>query len=330
MTCKVRLKGSDTGFFCERGESLLDAAVRAGLGVDYGCNSGNCGRCIASLVEGEIRKTRHHDYPQSTTGVQGGFLMCCHEAASDLVLEVYLDERSEPIPEQGFSARVKKIDQTGDRLCVVSLRPPRSLRLRFLAGQYALLSGVRFDREECSIASCPCEQQRLELHIPRRRDAFSSYIFESCRVGDRINVTAPFGDFVFTEDFDRPLFLFAFESGFAPIKSLIEHITGQERETDLHLYRITTGDEPYLHNLCCSWADAFDGFAYEHLVAADDSAQALGACIRNALAGQPNLSASDAYFCVPQSAGDVVTEACLDRGFDSSRLFYEPIRGGVA
>ena len=170
MTCKVRLKDSDIEFFAERDESLLDAAIRAGLDMDYGCNSGNCGRCSAFVIEGEVRKTRYHDYSQSATGGRKGFLLCCHEAASDLVLEVRLSE--EPIPEQGFSAKVRKIDRVGDAVRIVSLRPPRSLRLRFLAGQYALLSGVQFDKEQCSIASCPCEQQRIELHVPRRRDAF--------------------------------------------------------------------------------------------------------------------------------------------------------------
>ncbi len=329
MTCKVRLKGSDVDFFAEQGESLLDAAIRVGLSVDYGCNNGNCGLCGASLIEGEVRKIRHQDYPQSAAGKQKSFLMCCHEALSDLVIEVCLDGRSEPIREQGFSARVRKLDRVGDRVRVVSLRLPRNLRLRFLAGQYAVLSGKRFDLEQCSIASCPCEQQRIELHVPRRRDAFARYIFESCRVGDRINVTAPFGNFVFTEDFDRPVLFFAFEVGFAPIKSLIEHITGQEHEINLRLYWMTVGDRPYLHNLCRSWADAFDGFSYSHLVVKDGSAAALGSCIQDTLAGQPGLSASDAYFCVPQASGDTVTEVCLGHGFDSSRLFYEPVRGGV-
>ena len=143
-------------------------------------------------------------------------------------------------------------------------------------------------------------------------------------------MTAPFGNFVFAEDFGRPAFFFAFESGFAPIKSLIEHITGQDHEMNLWLYWVTVGDRPYLHNLCRSWADAFDGFVYEHLVVKDDSVPTLGSRIQSALAGQPDLSASDAYFCVPRSAADTVTEIFLRHGFDPSRLFYEPVRGGVA
>lgn len=329
MSYRILLKGNGAVFFVGRNESLLDAVIRAGLNVNYGCSNGNCGRCKARLVEGNISQIRHSDYAQNAEEkTREGVLMCCHAAVSDLVLEVPVEKQSEPVPEQHFSARVRKVERVDGKVCIMSLRPPRNLRLRFLAGQYALLSGKNFDDEQCSISSCPCEKRQIEFHVPRKCNAFGDYAFEFCRVGDPVKVTAPFGDFFFSEDFSRPALFFAFGTGFAPIKSLVEHITGQEQETSLHLYRITTGGKPYLHNICRSWADAFDDFIYRHVVIGDSDGRDLQSRVRGLVEGLPGLNESDAYLCLPEPLMGIIAEACIGCGLDASRLFCEPVRGG--
>ena len=38
----------------QEGDTLLRAALRAGVGLSYECNSGGCGGCKFELLEGEV------------------------------------------------------------------------------------------------------------------------------------------------------------------------------------------------------------------------------------------------------------------------------------
>ncbi len=328
MAHKIRFQCSDCEVTARDDEPVLDAAVRAGLNVDYGCNNGNCGRCSARLLDGSITKIRHYDYVQSAAEKeQKQFLMCSYTAASDLVLDAQVGAQGTAIPEQCLRAKVREVTAVADEVRVLALRTPRSQRLRFLAGQYARLSDERFGEVQCSIASCPCEDRRLEFHVPRTRSAFSDYVFEQCRAGDELDVAAPFGHFVFSEERRRPALLIAFETGFAPVKSVIEHVTGQDEEVPLHLYRIAAAGKPYFDNLCRAWSDAFDRFAYTPMTLAADDGEAGAACARRIVEEHPDLSGSDVYVCAPPAIGDAVAHACLEHGLASDRLFRETLRG---
>jgi CDP-4-dehydro-6-deoxyglucose reductase len=50
LAAKVKLQPSGHDYFVEGKESLLDAALRAGFHVDYGCSSGNCGACKCRIL----------------------------------------------------------------------------------------------------------------------------------------------------------------------------------------------------------------------------------------------------------------------------------------
>ncbi|MGE5155569.1 MAG: 2Fe-2S iron-sulfur cluster-binding protein, partial [Bdellovibrio bacteriovorus] len=54
MAATVKLIPSGHEFFVEGQESILDASVRAGLKLSYGCSSGNCGTCKARVLSGEV------------------------------------------------------------------------------------------------------------------------------------------------------------------------------------------------------------------------------------------------------------------------------------
>jgi len=77
-------------FFVEGGDSLLEAALRAGLALDYGCSIGNCGQCRARIVSGQVQKIRHADYALTAAEKTAGVvLMCSNTAVTDLVIEAH-------------------------------------------------------------------------------------------------------------------------------------------------------------------------------------------------------------------------------------------------
>jgi len=49
MTFQIAVDQTDIAFPCEAGESVLDAAERAGYSLPYSCRKGICSTCEAEL-----------------------------------------------------------------------------------------------------------------------------------------------------------------------------------------------------------------------------------------------------------------------------------------
>jgi CDP-4-dehydro-6-deoxyglucose reductase len=254
VSAQVRLQPSGHEFFVEGADTILEAALRSGLALNYGCSSGNCGLCKARVVSGETQRVCHHDYSFSEAEKGMGYILTCsHTAVTDIVIEALEASRPGDIPLQVIEAKVKAIEPLGDALMRLHIQTPRSNRLRFLAGQSVSLD-LGDSTHEFPIASCPCDDRNLEFHIPAE-DAF----LQGLKKGDEIHVRGPYGEFVLRENTGRePLFI-ACGAGFAPVKSLIEHAMALDMFASIRLYRVSS---TYLSNLCRSWEDALDNFSH--------------------------------------------------------------------
>jgi CDP-4-dehydro-6-deoxyglucose reductase len=270
MAPHVKVMPGGQEFFVEGADTVLDAALHAGLGMAYGCSAGNCGECKARIVAGSVKQVRQHDYRLSEAEkAQGYALMCCCTALTDLVLEASVARFADEIPQQSITAQVRRMDSLSGEVMLLELLTPRTNRLRFLAGQSAqvALGGAQ---ATWPIASCPCEERRLHFHVRRMPgNILSDYVFERLRVGEAVALSGPVGDFVLREDSARPLVFVAWGwQGFAPVKSVIEHALAQEAAESIDLYWIgANAADHYYPKLCRSWAEAIDNFRYTPLIA---------------------------------------------------------------
>jgi CDP-4-dehydro-6-deoxyglucose reductase, E3 len=55
MSFKVTVQPANVSFDVNRDEAILPAAIRAGIGLPYGCRDGACGSCKSRLLEGRVR-----------------------------------------------------------------------------------------------------------------------------------------------------------------------------------------------------------------------------------------------------------------------------------
>jgi CDP-4-dehydro-6-deoxyglucose reductase len=265
MTAQATIIPSGHEFFVEGADSILEAGLRGGLALNYGCSNGNCGLCKMRLVTGETRKIRHHDYTLSEAEKGIGYILgCSHTAVSDVVLEADEAQNTGDIPEQNISLRLKRIERPNPEVLIVSTRTPRTSRLRFLAGQRARLSIDQVGSAVYPIASCPCDDMNLQFHIALDADdALASYLAESAHNNQRLNLEGPDGSFVLNENSPRSLVFVAEGIGFAAIKGLIEHAMALDAAEQIHLFWVARDEQPpYLHNLCRAWNDALDNFHY--------------------------------------------------------------------
>jgi CDP-4-dehydro-6-deoxyglucose reductase len=321
MSAHVVIHPSRHEFFVEGADTLLEAALRAGLAVNYGCSNGNCGLCKARVVSGEVKKVRPHDYVLSEAEKQQGYtLLCSHAAVGDLVIEALETADAGDIPPQQIVARIKALEPLAGDVMLLHLQTPRNNRLRFLAGQNATLAAGEVSTQ-LPIASCPCDDRNLHFHVARNeQDDFARQVFASLKAGDPITVFGPWGDFVLRADSPRPILFVAGDAGFAPIKGLIEHAMSLDTAELLHLYwQASRPAGHYLGNLCRSWADALDNFRYSPL-SAQDAAEGAKALVRQMQADHADLHGFDLYLAGPEAFVNAAGKALRQKGFPEGQI----------
>ena len=319
MSAHVVIQPSRHEFFVDGADTILDAALRSGLALNYGCSNGNCGLCKARVVSGEVQKVRQQDYVLSEAEKRQGYtLLCSNTAVSDLVIEALESALPADIPPQQIVARVKAVQALGEDLMLLHLQTPRTSRLRFLAGQNLTLSSGEASAQ-LPIASCPCDDRNLQFHVARNpQDSFARKVFGPLKSGDAVTLFGPWGDFVLCPDSPRSILFIALDTGFAPIKSLLEHAMALELSERLYLYWLATPTNGhYLANLCRSWADALDNFSYMPITAEPGDALEL---IRSVGADHADLNGFDIYVAGPETFVNTATMTLLEQGFPRKQL----------
>lgn len=325
MSAHVTLQPSGRDFFVEGNDTLLEAALKAGLALNYGCSSGNCGMCRARVISGQVMKVRHFDYVLSDPEKQQGYtLMCCHTAVSDVALEALEATSASDIPKQQISARVKAVTPLSQNMMMLHLQTPRTHRLRFLAGQSVTLGHVEAGSGEFPIASCPCNDRDLQFHIQRGLGgAFGEKVWNGLTAGENITVYGPWGDYLFNEDSQNGVMFIAFDRGYAPLKSLLEHSMARESAEDMILvWGASTPDGHYMSNLCRAWDDALENFHYLPVSLADSKSEDESAArvVDILLKNFPKARQLDIYLAGPESSITPAREKLLAAGFPASKL----------
>lgn len=261
MSFTITLSPSGHQFQVEADETILDAAIRQDIGLPYGCRNGFCGACISTLLCGEI------EYPEGEPDKlldadDDACLPCQAVAASDVELKVKEIETPKEIEPRIMPVKVAKIDHLADDVVQVFLKLPNEQRLQFMAGQYLdfILEDGR--RRAFSIANAPHDEGFIELHI-RHVDggAFTDWAFTQMKEKAILRIEAPLGGFILNEESKRPMLFVAGGTGFAPVKSQIEHAfhAGIDRPAQLY-WGARAQPDLYLPDLPRQWEQEHDNF----------------------------------------------------------------------
>ena len=329
MSLTVELYPSGHRFETESGETVLEAALRAGRSPAFGCANGSCGECRARIIAGEVDPVRFHDYFLTDAEKRAGYALLCSVAPrGDLVVESTEASGVDDIAPQRVRARVMRVEPPADDYAVVHLKVQRARVMRYLSGQRAT---VRFDGVppcETWLASCPCDAVNLRIHVRRdTADPFASFVFDALRRGARATVEGPTGRFVLDDDSPRGLLFVACDTGFAPIESLIEHAINLELEVPIRLVRVVRGEgPPYRHNYCRAWADALDDFHYR-VVEMPSEGESWSTLATRAVAAafdhDPDLDGMDTvdtYVAGPAGFTDACRRLLLEGGVPEGRV----------
>lgn len=265
MSKQLTIQPSGQQIALRDGETLLDAAMRNGFNMPYGCKNGACGACKGKILSGTVSHDPHSDSALSKFEAEHGWsLFCCAHAESDVEIECREIAATKDIQIKTLPCRVQKIDKVSHDVAVLSLKLPTTERLQFLAGQYIDIHTKTGKKRSFSIANPPHAAEFLELHIRHVPGGeFSEYVWNEMQEKEIYRFTGPLGSFFLREDSDKPIIFIATGTGFAPIKGILEHAfnKGIRREMILYWGARTLADL-YMPQLAGQWQQAHENFTF--------------------------------------------------------------------
>jgi CDP-4-dehydro-6-deoxyglucose reductase len=257
----------------------------------------------------------------------GWVLPCRAQVCSDLEIEARLFETAADVPEQRVLAKVSRVEMLQPDVIQFGVRTPRTQTLQFLAGQRVTLRFNGVPARELSLASCPCDGLHLRFHI-RREDAdpFSAFVFERLQRGERVELAGPMGRFLLHDESPRRRLFLAWESGYAPISSLIEHAIALDADRTMHLYWLSSiPDGHYLSNYCRAWADGLNDFHYHSIDLAPRGQPTLEQAIEDVLRDRPDLIDYDVYGALPGAVLEPSRQRFMAHGLPPSQWRGEAV-----
>jgi CDP-4-dehydro-6-deoxyglucose reductase, E3 len=250
------------------GETILEAALREGIAFPYECRNGGCGECKCTVLYGPVDLG---PYQESTLTAEeraaGRVLACSAVPRADIEVEYVPKAMPGGLHAREYAARVTAMQRVADDVMIVKLRVVGQ-PIRFYAGQYINilldLPGAEGEKRSFSFATAPHVNDEIELQIrliPGGK--FTTHVFTSMKVGDTIRFEGPLGSFFLREDSTKPIIFVAGATGFAPVKSMIEHAFHKQVKRRIVLYwGVRSLKDLYLPDLPKQWAAEHPNFSY--------------------------------------------------------------------
>ena len=270
MAFRISLEPSGHTFVAEKGEKVLAAGLGAGFFLPYSCSTGVCGTCKGKIKQGSV--DYGHASPAYLTDEDksnGYALLCEATALSDLVVEVEEISGLAGVTRKVVPGRVAELSRAAQDVIVMRVRIPMNENLRFVAGQHVEFVLKDGNRRSYSIASMPTAEGATELEFHLRHldgGLFTDHVFSTMKARELVSLDGPCGTFFVREDSDKPIIFIASGTGFAPVKSMLQHVfkTGIHAKRPVHLYwGARTRADLYMLDLVNEWAQQYENFVFE-------------------------------------------------------------------
>lgn len=325
---RMRVHPDNRNIVVRSGETLLEAGLRAGIGLPFECRNGGCGKCKCTVLHGSVDYGAHQ--PSALTEAEkalGKALMCCAVPRADIEIE-YAASAAATAAIQTYVGRVHGMERLSDEVMRVTLALPAGETLHFVAGQYINILLADGQRRAFSFANPPQRSEHIELHIrliPGGR--FTTHVFNQMKPGDDLRFEGPLGSFYLREG-SRPIIFVAGATGFAPVKSIVEDAFHRGLHRPMLLYwGVRRPQDLYMMELARRWQQEHDNFSFVPVLSEprpEDQWQGRSGLVHEAiLADFPNLEGYEAYVCGSAKMVDTAFPAFLRQGLAEDYCFSD-------
>ena len=233
-------------YVVEGGDTLLSSLVSQKIFIPSACGGkGSCGYCKVKVMDGAgpVLATEKPWLSAEELG-DNVRLSCQVKVKSDMHIQ---------IPEELFNVKeyemtlVEKIPMT-DKIVKLRFELPEGETINFKPGQFMQIKTEPYDGgddfdgcdEEVfraySVASSIKDTKHVEFLIGYTMGICSTYVHKVLNVGDKVLINGPYGDFYYHDDDSEEILLIAAGTGFAPIRSILNHMRDNDIKKKARFY----------------------------------------------------------------------------------------------
>jgi CDP-4-dehydro-6-deoxyglucose reductase len=260
-------------FECSQDESLYEAAALVGIKLPISCKNGVCHICRGELQSGDVITGGQKKVVSALEHGETEIMLCRTWPQSSCEIEVKCVYGPKELPLKEVACQVESIELNKAHVYQIQLSLPAGKSPEFFPGQYLSINlPTREDPAFFSIASPP-GLRSIELHIqadPHLESALEivQYLQAQQTKKSCVSISLPFGEACLYEKPSKDLILMAAGTGFAQMKSMIEHLQSIDYKHSVSLYWAVRKDEDmYLKEMAEAWEQQFDNFHFKPIIA---------------------------------------------------------------
>ncbi|MET0498495.1 MAG: 2Fe-2S iron-sulfur cluster-binding protein [Steroidobacteraceae bacterium] len=295
MRARITLLPAQQVIVTEDDETILDAALRAGVNLPHSCRGGHCASCRARIVGGSIQYRNGRPLGLMEQEERDGYALLCQAlpAVTDVSVQVRVIKPVAEVHVQHLPCRIE--------------------RLQPLAPD----------------VMAPHDAKFLELHVRRvAHGEFTSQIFGEASLKTLLRLEGPLGQLWFREDSERPAILVGGGTGYAPLRSMLRHLLERGDQRPLHLYwGAQTREGLYEDSVLREWCVRYPNLTYTPvLTVAPENEDWIGrrGWVHTAvIEDHPSLRNFDVYAAGPPAMIETLRTDFSAHGLPPAQLFFD-------
>ena len=232
----IHTKGGEA-FPCEPEDTILRAALRAGIAMPYSCNVGSCGNCRFELLAGAVEHLRADAPAWSERDLKRNRYLGCQAAPrSDCTIKFRAGPAATAAPRPAMrGGEILSTTPITHDIMEFAIRVEGDDR--FLPGQYALLSVPDVEGGRAySMCNLPGDGVwRFQIKRVREGRA-TAHLFDVAGIGGAVTLDGPYGTAHLDPTCPRDVVLIAGGSGLSPMVSIARGADAAGMLCDRRLY----------------------------------------------------------------------------------------------
>jgi propane monooxygenase reductase component len=328
---KVRFEPVGIEIDVTEDQTILRAAAEQGIMLMHGCKEGQCAACKSFILDGEdVEHDKYSTFALPDYEKEEGYtLLCRAHAYEDVTIELlnYDEEMIRSgLPIQQAVAEVVSKDRVTHDMVHLVLKLIEPEEVKFFPGQYMDFTVPGTDQiRSFSMANTSSRDGLLEFVIKVYPDGlFSTFLDQRLAVGDRLELSGPFGVFTL-RDSDKDLVFVGGGAGMAPILSLLRSMADRGIDRKATFFYGARGERDLcfteeLHAI----AEKLPNFSYIPALSDEDWAGENGLItdVVKRLTGG-NIAGAHAYVCGPPPMVEAAVPLLATLGVDEKRVYYD-------
>jgi propane monooxygenase reductase subunit len=320
----------------EEDQTVLRAAAEQGIMLMHGCKEGQCSSCKSFVLDGDdIELDKYSTFALPDYERDEGFtLLCRAHVYEDVTIELMNydeDMIRSGLPIQQAVAEVVSNEPVTHDMRHLVLRLMEPAEIKFFPGQYVDIAvpGTDSTRSFSMANTSSRESGQLEFVIKVYPDGlFSHFLDTRLAVGDRLDLTGPFGVFTLREGFDTDLVFVGGGAGMAPILSLLRSMAerGIERKATYYYGARRRRDLCFEQELR-ALEEALPRFRYVPALSEpaeeDGWAGEVGLITDVVKRHEGDLKGAHAYVCGPPPMVEAAMPMLTGLGVPEKRIYYD-------